>query len=67
MGNVNNILNSIVICDKCGKIILDYDEIWFIRQLASYGSNYDGEYISKEICETCLEKFFGVGKGELVF
>ena len=66
MGNVNNILNSIVICDKCGKIIHDYDQIWFIRQLASYGSNYDGEYISKEICETCLDNFFGVGEGELV-
>jgi len=62
---MKNILNSVVICDKCGKI-LDYDEVWFIRQLASYGSSYDGDYISKEICENCLEIFFGVDEGELV-
>ena len=52
-----NLADCIVICDRCGKIIDENNQVWFINQLAEYGSIYDGDFISKEICDDCLENF----------
>jgi len=53
-----NLADCIVICNRCGKeIIENKDHVWFINQLAGYGSIYDGDFISKEICDECLEEF----------
>lgn len=45
-----------VICDKCGKEIVN-EEVWFINQLAGYGSRFDGEMVSKQFCDDCLDRF----------
>ena len=33
-----NLADCIVICDRCGKIIDENNQVWFINQLAEYGS-----------------------------
>ena len=44
-----------VTCDKCGYVFGDGDQIWWINQIGEYGSVYDGENISKKLCDSCVE------------
>ena len=46
-------------CDRCDYVFNNGDQIWYINQIGEYGSMYDGDVISKKICENCLEKFLG--------
>jgi len=52
---------GIVVCDRCKKEIVDddYEQYWSISQYAGYGSQFDGEWISKQICDECLGEFLG--------
>jgi len=42
-------------CDRCGCVFGDGDQIWWINQIGEYGSVYDGENISKKLCDSCVK------------
>jgi len=42
-------------CDKCGYVFGEDEQIWYINQQGQYGSVYDGENISKKLCDSCVE------------
>jgi hypothetical protein len=48
----------IPICDKCKKEFGEFDAIWSVNQLASFGSTRDGDNISVKVCDNCFEKMF---------
>jgi len=54
-----NIVKTVV-CDRCKKVIEDGEPIWFISQQGEYGSMYDNEFVSVEICDDCLDDFMGM-------
>jgi Fe2+ or Zn2+ uptake regulation protein len=54
-----NLVKQIVVCDKCGRVIDEHDQIWFLNQMAGYSSELDGEELHKEFCDGCLMEFIG--------
>jgi len=42
-------------CDRCEYVFSDGDQIWWINQIGEYGSVYDGENISKKLCDSCVK------------
>lgn len=52
-------------CDKCGHKFESNDPIWNINQQGEYGSIYDGDWISKKLCDDCVSFFIGVVPSEL--
>jgi len=60
-----NIVKTII-CDRCKKVIENDDLVWFINQRGEYGSMYDSEHISIDICDSCLDDFMEMlGMNEL--
>lgn len=41
-------------CDKCGHVFDENEQIWSINQQGEYGSIYDGDWISKRLCDSCV-------------
>ena len=54
-----------VVCHKCGKEIQEIDHPWIINQLAEYGSQFDGDFISLVFCDDCLVDFVGMVDNEV--
>jgi len=46
-------------CNKCGHEFQEDDQIWNINQQGEYGSIYDGEWISKRLCDNCIKDLMG--------
>ena len=45
-------------CRKCGKLLDKYfDQCWVIDQVGVYGSQWDNQKVSIELCEDCLMEF----------
>jgi hypothetical protein len=45
-----------VICNGCGKIVAKYTDYLGVDKVWGYGSDYDGEKHSFDLCEQCYEK-----------
>ena len=46
-------------CDKCGHEFEEFEQIWSINQQGEYMSVYDGDWICKKLCDSCLTSFLG--------
>lgn len=44
-------------CDFCGKKIDTYSDGQKIQFVACYGSKYDGDFISVDVCYKCMDDF----------
>ena len=42
-------------CDRCGYVFSDDEQIWYINQQGQYGSVYDGDWVCKRLCDSCVE------------
>lgn len=57
-------------CDKCGCEFKEEDQTWFIHQQGEWSSRYDGDWISKKLCDNCVMNFIGEvsdNSGEYIF
>jgi hypothetical protein len=54
---------KIVTCDRCKKKIPEGEPIWYINQQGEYGSKLDGDIISKQLCDDCMEDILNEDSG----
>jgi len=49
-----------MVCRKCDKLLdRHFDPSWQINQVGGYGSQWDNERITIDLCESCLMEFLG--------
>ena len=41
-------------CDKCEHEFEEFEQIWSINQQGEYMSVFDGDWISKRLCDSCI-------------
>lgn len=53
-----------LVCKKCDKLLeKNVDLAWRINQVGEYGSQWDSERLTVDLCENCLTEFIGAEIG----